>query len=92
MAVPRKVAASGSKRYVSYPAAGYIPFGAAVAVSSATAGAETIKAAQAETSILGLAGNREFVPRGGYDGFWAQYEQVGIVDDVGNALVVPNGA
>jgi hypothetical protein len=90
--VPRKVAVPGaSVRVVNYPAASRIPIGAAVAFSSATAGAETVAAAEAETSILGFAGNREFVPKGAYDGFLETYEPVDIVDGYANALVMPNG-
>jgi hypothetical protein len=91
MAVPRKVAHPGSNRYVSYPAASRIPFGAAVTGSSLTAGAETIKAAELAAPIIGLAGNREFLPKGKYDGFWEAYEQIEIIDDIGYALVMPNG-
>lgn len=92
MAVTKKVAATGSARIVSYPAGAYVPFGAALIFSTATQDGEIVKGAQAETSIVGLAGNREFLPKGGYDGFWAQYEQIDIVDGYGYALVVPNGS
>ena len=91
MVVNRKVAVSGSNCYVSYPAASRIPCGAVVAISSTTAGSETVAAAQAQTSILGIAGNRpEGLTKGKYDGFFEQYEQVPIIDDVGYALVMPN--
>lgn len=93
MVVNRKTAVSGSQWYVSYPAASRIPVGGVVALSSSTAGAETIAAAQAETSIVGIADNRpEGLTKGKYDGFFEQYEQVPIVDGVGYALVTPNGS
>jgi hypothetical protein len=93
MVVPTKVAhPTGSVHIVNYPAASRIPIGGAVALSSATAGSETVKAAEAETSILGFAGNREYVPKGKYDGFLEQYEPVDIIDGYANALVIPNGA
>jgi len=93
MVVPRKVAVPGaSVRVVNYPAASRIPIGGALAFSSATPGSETVKGAEAETSILGFAGNREFVPKGAYDGFLGQYEPVDIIDGYANALVIPNGA
>lgn len=92
MVVNRKTAVSGSQWYVSYPAASRIPVGGVVALSATTAGAETVAAAQAETSVLGIADNRpEGLTKGKYDGFFEQYEQVPIVDGVGYALVVPNG-
>lgn len=91
MTVPRKVATTGSNCYVSYPAASRIACGAVVTLSSVTAGAETVAAAQAQTSILGIAGNRpEGLPKGKYDGFFDTYEQVPIIDDIGYALVAPN--
>ncbi|MFA5409012.1 MAG: hypothetical protein WC343_09625 [Bacilli bacterium] len=91
MVVPRKVASTGSNCYVSYPAASRIACGAVVALSSATAGAETVYAAETETSILGIAGNRpEGLPKGKYDGFFETYEQVPIIDDIGYALVRNN--
>lgn len=91
MVVPRKVATTGSNYYVSYPAAARIACGAVVTLSSATAGAETVYAAETETSILGIAGNRpEGLTKGKYDGFFETYEQVPIVDDVGYALVRNN--
>lgn len=93
MVVNRKTAVSGSQWYVSYPAASRIPVGGVVALSATTAGAETVAAAQAETSILGIADNRpEGLTKGKYDGFFEQYEQVPIVDGVGYALVMPNGS
>lgn len=92
MVVPRKVDVPGlSLRVVNYPAASTIPFGAALAFSSATADNETVKAAEAETSITGFAGNREYVPKSGYDGFYKQYEAVDIIEGYANALVIPNG-
>ena len=91
MVVPRKVATTGSNYYVSYPAASRIACGAVVTLSSTTAGSETIAAAEKQTSILGIAGNRpEGLTKGKYDGFFETYEQVPIVDDVGYALVAPN--
>lgn len=92
MAVTKRVATTGSNQYVTYPAASRMAFGAAVAFSSATAGSETVAAAQAETSILGLAGVREYLPKGKYDGFYEQYEGIPIVDDVGYALVTPHAS
>lgn len=93
MVVNRKTAVSGSQWYVSYPAASRIPVGGVVALSSTTAGAETVAAAQAENSILGIADNRpEGLTKGKYDGFFEQYESVPIVDGVGYALVMPNGS
>lgn len=92
MSVTKRVTTTGSKQIVSYPAGAYIPFGAAVVPTTATEDGEIIKGAQAETSILGLAGVREFLPLGGYDGFWKQYEPVDIIDEYGYALVVPNGS
>ena len=92
MAVARKVAMTGSQNIVSYPAASRIPVGAAVVVSSATAGAETIQAAtNGDEYILGIAGNRdEGLPKGKYDMFYEQYEMVPIVQDYAYALVTPN--
>jgi hypothetical protein len=88
----KRVGATGSNYYVSYPAASRIACGAAVVPSSATAGSETLAAGVNTTSILGLAGNRpEGLTKGKYDGFFEQYEQVPIIDDVGYALVSPNG-
>jgi hypothetical protein len=93
MAVPKKVATTGSEFILSYPAAGRIPCGAAVTFSSTTAGAETIVAAETGQSILGLAGNRgEGLPKGKYSGFFEQYEMVPIVSNVGYALVTANRA
>jgi len=93
MVVNRKTAVSGSQWYVSYPAASRIPVGGVVALSSATAGSETVAAAQAENAIIGIADNRpEGLTKGKYDGFFEQYEQVPIVDGVGYALAMPNGS
>lgn len=93
MVVPRKVASTGSNCYVSYPAASRVACGAAVVPSSVTAGAETVAAAINTTSVIGLAGNRtEGLTKGKYDGFFEQYEQIPIIDDVGYALVSPNGS
>ena len=92
MAVPKDVRMIGSQIPLSYPAASRMAFGAAVVGSGLTAGSETIKAATAETSILGFADKRKFVRSGGYDGFYEQYEEVALVDDFARALVTPNGA
>lgn len=93
MVVNRKAAVSGSQWYVSYPAASRIPVGGVVVLSATTAGAETVAAAQAETSILGICDNRpEGLTKGKYDGFFEIYEQVPIVDGVGYALAMPNGS
>jgi hypothetical protein len=93
MVVNRKTAVSGSQWYVSYPAASRIPVGGVVVLSATTAGAETVAAAQAETSILGICDNRpEGLTKGKYDGFFEQYESVPLVDGVGYALAIPNGS
>lgn len=94
MAVTRRVERTGVSDYiVSYPAASRIACGAAVVLSSATAGSETVKAGVNENAIIGLAGNRpEGLTKGKYDGFFEQYEQVPIIDNVGYALVSPNGS
>jgi hypothetical protein len=50
-----------------------------------------VAAAETQTSILGIAGNRpEGLTKGKYDGFFEQYEQVPIIDTVGYALVRNN--
>lgn len=93
MAVPADVKVNGySIEPLSYPAASVVAFGAAVVASGTTAGAETIKSATSETSILGFAGKRKFVRRGGYDGFYATYEDVPIIAEYARCLVTPNGA
>lgn len=93
MTVPKKVAI-GDSHYLpgSHPAASRIGFGTIVAASSATAGATTVKMVEAETMVLGIAGNREYLPKGKYDGFYETYENVPIVYDIGYALVMPNGS
>jgi hypothetical protein len=92
MAVMRDPVITGSIRIGSYPAAQAIAFGAAVVPSAKTAGADTIKPCTAEQGILGFAGRRAYLPRGGYDGFWATYEMVDVVAEYAMALVTPNGA
>jgi hypothetical protein len=93
MAVPKKVFATGS-HYLqgAHPAASRIGFGSIVAVSTASEGANSYKMVEAETMVLGIAGNREYLPKGKYDGFWEAYEDVPVVYDMGYALCIPNGA
>lgn len=92
MAVTRDIRTTNSKSVGSWPAASAIVFGAAIAGSTLTQDAETVAPATAQTSILGLADKRKFVPKGGYDGRYEQYDPVPVVGEEGMALVTPNGA
>lgn len=92
MSVTRNIRTTNSKSVGSWPAASATVFGAAVVGSTLTQDAETLAPATAQTCIIGLADKRKFVPKGGYDGRYEQYEPIPVVGGEGMALVTPNGA
>jgi hypothetical protein len=81
-----------SRHLLSRPAASRIAFGAAVVGSALTEGAETLKPAISENTILGFAARRAFNRSQGYDGFYEANEELDVIGDYAIALVTPNGA